>query len=258
LGCNKPMQQKINSVNPSVEKLKIAKQLQAKINAMQGLGKLSSEPASNDLAPFSAAFPGNVFPTGAIHEFISYQAAHAASTSAFITAVTSKLIKNGGLCLWVGNSRKVFPAGLKHFGLEPDRVVFINAARTKDALWIIEEALKCEALTAVIGEVKELGFTESRRLQLAVEHSGVTGFIHRHDPRSENAVACTTRWKITALPSLAEGNLPGVGHSTWDVQLLKVRNGRPHSWQVSWHDKRFALLADKHIYIPLLNQRHTG
>ena len=245
-------------MNPPVEKIAIARQLQAKINALQGLGKVSHESARSGLAPFAAAFPENVFPTGAIHEFISYEAANAASTNGFITAVTGKLMKDGGLCLWVSSGRKVFPPGLKHFGLEPDRMVFINAARPKEALWIIEEALKCEALTAVIGEVKELGFTDSRRLQLAVEHSGVTGFIHRYCPRVENAVACTTRWKITSIPAIAQGSLPGVGHSSWDVQLLKVRNGRPHSWQVSWQDKSFAPIADIHSSIPLLNERHTG
>lgn len=234
------------------------RQLQAKINAMQGLGKRSSESACTGLTPFLAAFHGNVFPTGAVHEFISYEAPNAASTSGFITAVVGKLIKEGSLCLWVANGRKVFPPGLKHFDLEPDMVIFINASRTKDALWIIEEALKCKALTAVIGEVKELGFTESRRLQLAVEQSGVTAFIHRYCPRSENAVACATRWKITALPSQAMDDLPGIGHTNWDVQLLKVRNGRPHAWQVSWLGKSFTPLVNSHVTIPLLNQRHTG
>jgi len=245
-------------VKPAIEKLEIARQLQAKINTMQGLGKLSNEPPSAGLAPFNAAFPGKIFPTGAIHEFISYEAANAASTSGFITAIISKLIKNGGLCLWVANGRKNFPPGLKYFGLEPDRIVFINASRTKDILWIIEEALKCEALTAVIGEVKEINFTDSRRLQLAVENSRVTGFIHRYCPRAENAVACTTRWKITSLPSLPEDNLPGVGHSAWDVRLVKVRNGRPRSWQVSWQDKNFAPIAVSHDTILQLNQRNTA
>jgi protein ImuA len=245
-------------VKPAVEKLEIARQLQAKINAMQGLGKLNIEPANEGLAPFNAAFPGGIFPKGAIHEFISYESANAASTSGFITAVTGNLMKDGGLCLWVANGTKVFAPGLKHFGLNPDRIVFINAARTKDVLWIIEEALKCEALTAVIGEIKELGFTESRRLQLAVEHSGVTGFIHRYCPHAENAVACTTRWKISALPGLAQDNLPGVGYSSWNVELVKVRNGRPYSWQVSWQGKSFAPLVIKDIFIPQLNERHTG
>lgn len=240
------------------EKIKIAKQLQAKINAMQGLGKISQEPVNSGLAHFAAAFPGNTFPTGAIHEFISYEPADAASTNGFITAVTGKLIKEGGLCLWVAGDRKLFPYGLKHFGLEPDRMIFINAPRPKEALWIIEEALKCEALTAVIAEIKELGFTDSRRLQLAVERSGVTGFIHRYCPKSENAVACTTRWKVSTLPGYVEGNLPGVGHSTWDIQLQKVRNGKPYAWQMSWLDNGFVPVATKKSVVSLHNERHTG
>ncbi len=229
------------------EKKRTVKALQAKINAMQKLGKLSNEPVTRGLAPFTNAFPDRIFPTGAIHEFISYAPANAASTSGFITALASKFMKDNGLCLWIGNGRKVFPSALKHFGLQPDRVVFINSTKIKDTLWIIEEALKCEALTAVVSEIKELSFTESRRLQLAVERSGVTGFIHRFCPHAENATACTTRWKITSLPAVVNDDLPGVGFSNWRVELLKVKNGRPVSWEVSFSDGNFQENSERQI-----------
>lgn len=245
-------------MTPPADKIALARQLQAGINAMQGMGKITHEPAQAGLAPFTEAFPGNVFPLGAVHECISYAPSHAAATTGFISAIAGKLAKEGGLTLWVAGGRKLFPAGLKQFGLEPDRIVFISTTRPGEALWIIEEALRCEALTAVIGEVRELGFTASRRLQLAVEKSGVTGFLHRYCPKAENAVACTTRWKITALPSGIEQGLPGVGHSSWDVQLLKVRNGKPHAWQVSWQGKSFTQLSDTSLALPDTNQRQSG
>jgi protein ImuA len=128
----------------------------------------------------------------------------------------------------------VFPPALKVFGIEPQRIIFIDVNRPKEALWAVEEALKCEALAAVVGELSELSFTESRRLQLAVEQSKVTGFIHRYNPRSENTVACVTRWKIKPAPSSEEEGLPGLGFPRWNVELLKVRNGRPGSWQIEW------------------------
>lgn len=227
------------------EKRELAKTLQAKINRMQGLGKLSEGLPEDNLLPFSNAFPGHIFPKGAVHEFISYEPAESASTSGFISAIAGKFMKEGSLCLWIGNERSIFPCGLQHFGIEPDRIVFINAPKPKEALWIIEEALKCEALTAVVGQIKELSFTDSRRLQLAVERSGVSCFIHRHQPRVENAVACTTKWKITPLASTIEGDLPGLGYASWDVQLLKVRNGKPDSWKVSWKNKTFASWSQK-------------
>lgn len=244
-------------MKPAAEKLAMARELQAQINALQGLGKRSPEGKSALLFPFTTAFPGNTFPTSTLHEFISYEVSAAAATSGFITALSGKLIKEGGLCLWIAGGKKIFPPGLKQFGLEPDRIVFINTARPKEALWIMEEALKCEALTAVIGEVRELSFSDSRRLQLAVERSGVTGFIHRYCPAAENAVACTTRWKITALPSVTVDGLPGVGYSAWDVQLIKVRNGRPHAWQVSWQSGRFINLEEERFVVPI-TKRHAG
>lgn len=238
-------------------KREIAKALQAKINALQGLGRPSGNAATAAFSPFAAAFPGHTFPTGTIHEFVSYEPADAASSSGFITALTGKFMKDGGLCLWVSNGSKVFPAALKHFGLQPDRIVFINAPKLKDALWIIEEALKCEALTAVIAEIRELGFTESRRLQLAAEQSGVTGFIHRICPYAENATACTARWKITSLPATTHDGLPGVGHCSWEVQLLKVRNGRPASWKVTFSGGRFVENPEKQT-ATTHHERNTG
>lgn len=244
-------------VQAQSEKRELAKRLQAEINRMQGLGNIRGEVKAG-FAPFSSAFPGNVFPTGAIHEFISYEPADAASTSGFMAALGGLFMKDGGLCVWVGNGTKVFPSALSHFGLGPDRIVFINASAQRDLLWIIEETLKCEGITLVVGEIKELGFTESRRLQLAVERSGVTGLVHRHKPRSENAVACTSRWKITSRPSIVYDDLPGMGYSCWDVELLKVRNGRPGSWQIGWSGDGFVPAGRQPVADSSIFERQAG
>jgi protein ImuA len=71
-------------------------------------------------------------------------------------------------------------------------------------------------------------------LQLAVEKSHVTGFIIRNDPRNMNVNACVSRWRISPIPSGSENNLPGVGFPRWNIELLKIRNGRPGSWQMEW------------------------
>jgi len=98
----------------------------------------------------------------------------------------------------------------------------------------MEEALKCEGLGAVVGEMQEIGFTASRRLQLAVEQSRVTGFILRHQPRNLNSVACVARWRVSPLPSGLEEGMPGVGFPRWNVELLKIRNGKPGAWPIEW------------------------
>jgi len=170
----------------------------------------------------------------AIHEFLSAEPEHAAASGGFIAGLLKTLMLNGGACLWISMSRSLFPPALRAFGVEPDRVIFIDLHREKDVLWAMEEALKCEGLAAVIGEMQEISFTQSRRLQLAVEQSRVTGFILRSDPRKLSATACTARWKITPLPSELEAGMPGVGFPRWNVELLKVRNGNPGIWKMEW------------------------
>lgn len=218
----------------------IIRELQKDILPLQGYKPPTAGKAvAFGLGPVEAAFPNRCFPTGAMHEFISRTPEQAAATVGFLSGLLAPLMRNGGVCLWVGGKKKVFPPGLAIYGLAPDRLLFIELAKDKDLRWVLEEALKCEALAAVVGEISELSFTDSRRLQLAVEQSRVTGFLLRHAPRNMGTVAAVARWEITSLPSLADEGLPGVGFPHWQVNLLKVRNGRPGSWRMEWVAGRF-------------------
>src|SRR4030095_9938777 len=170
----------------------------------------------------------------------------------------SRLMQLGGVCIWISSARTLFPPALKTFGIEPDQVIFIDLKKEKDVLWTMEEALKCNRLTAVLGELKEISFTESRKLQLAVEQSRVTGFILRHKPRSLNTIACVSRWRITSLPSESEDGMPGVGFPRWNVELLKVRNGKPGNWKVEWLSNRFQNITENIFSIPQEKRRKTG
>ena len=115
----------------------------------------------------------------------------------------------------------------------------MDQVKPKEMLWAMEEALKCEGLAAVVGEIPDLSFTVSRRLQLAVEQSSVTGFILRLKPRQVGITACIARWKIKPLPSKLEEGMPGVGYPRWNIELEKTRNGRPGNWQVEYVGGQF-------------------
>jgi protein ImuA len=118
--------------------------------------------------------------------------------------------------------------------------------------------LKCGGLAAVVGEIQEISFTASRRLQLAVEQTGVTGFIHRRYPRSLNTIACVSRWKITSLPSELEDGMPGVGFPRWNVELSKIRNGKPGAWQIEWAGEYFRHISPFIISTLQEQKRKTG
>jgi protein ImuA len=150
----------------------IIKELQRSILSLQGYKPMQT--SNNQVLGFNSiesAFPNHTFPTGAVHEFITNTTEDAASTNGFVTGILSRLMQNNGACIWISSKRTLFPPALKAFGIEPHKFIFINIKKSKEQLWAMEEALKCEQLTAVVGEIRDIDFTESRRLQLAVENS---------------------------------------------------------------------------------------
>lgn len=217
----------------------IIEKLQTDILRLEGFKSSNSSAVDLGLGPIREAFPNASFPLGAIHEFITEQSEGAAATSGFLAGILGPLMGNIGASLWISASRTLFPPALKNFGIQPDRFIFIDLQKEKDALWAMEEALKCSALTAVVGEMQEISFIASRRLQLAVEQSRVTGFILRHNPRKLNTTACVSRWKISSLPSEQVHDLPGIGFPQWRVELLRIRNGRPGAWDLKWANGSF-------------------
>ena len=236
----------------------IIQQLQKDILGLQGYKTLPADIRTDTgLGIITKAFPNNIFPVAAVHEFISHQTEHFAATAGFVSGILAGLMKGGKACVWISNTRSLFPPALKMFGIQPDQIIFIDLHREKDLLWAMEESLKCEGLAAVVGEIKDISFTASRRLQLAVEKSRVTGFLLRQHKGNLNTIAAVSRWKITPLPSQPSDNMPGVGFPRWQVELLKIRNGKPGNWQLEWTG------AFRHIYktIPVLPQeqiRKTG
>lgn len=191
------------------------------------------------LGQIEDAFPGGVFPKRAIHEFISVLPEHSAASGGFIAGLLAILMQDGAACVWVSTSRRLFPASLSTFNVEPERIIFMDVKTEKDVLWITEEALKCEGLAAVVAELNNLSLIESRRLQLAVEESGVTGFILRKDASKAASTVATARWKISPMLTESEEGMPGLGFPRWRVDLLKVRNGNPGSWVMEWAGECF-------------------
>ena len=207
-----------------------------------------SDDLIKNIGPMEQAFPTGTFPLGAIHEFISNDVEQAAASTGFISCLIGQLMQQKGPCLWVSIGNRLFPPSLGRFGIAPHRIIFINLEQEKDALWVIEEALKCSSLAAVVGEIRDLDLTASRRLQLAVEQSRVTGFLHRYRPRRAQHLACVSRWQIRPLSSHLDGKLPGIGRPTWLVELQKIRNGKPGTWQIEWVSGRFHYM-DKQVAV---------
>ena len=227
-------------------KADIITQLKKDILALQGFRPLLHQHSRIELGTINHSFPDSQFPLGVNHEFICNNNESLTASSGFIAGILSTLLKKGGAVLWISSSHTIFPPALVSFGINPAQFIFIRLRNHNQILWTIEEALKCEGLTAVVGEPSFIDLAISRRLQLATEQSGVTGFLLRTKQQTLNTTACTCRWQIHPLQSETEDGLPEVGFPRLKVELLKVRSGRPGKWELEWNNGRFNEVIAKH------------
>jgi len=242
----------------TASKSDIIAQLQRDILPLQGVRTtLKNNVLDDGLGVIKNAFPHASFPLGVIHEFIAANPEDITASCGFVSGILASLMRSNGAIIWISASRNIFPPALQSFGIAPDKIIFIDLQNDKQVWWAMEEALKCKGLCAVIGETQELNFTASRRLQLAVEQSKVTGFVICKNPRSINTTACVTRWQISSIYSELEEGMPGVGFPRWNVELLKVRNGTPGQWQVEFSAGRFRHISGT-VAIPLIQKKKTG
>ena len=196
------------------------------------------------------ALPWRGLPLVALHEIENAGAAGMdAATVTFLAGILARLAPARPV-LWCLQRPDLYPPGLALAGLEARRLVLLRAPDERDILWAMEEGLRSRALAAVVGEVEALSMPASRRLQLAAESAGVTGFALHRSAGHAAASAAVTRWRVAALPSAPVAGEPGIGRPRWRVELLRCRGGMPAAWDVEACDEAgivavSAALADR-------------
>ena len=139
--------------------------------------------------------------------------------------------------------------GLDAFGLAPERLLTVAAARPRDLLWAMEEALRCRAVGAVIGELRhgEIDMVALRRLSLAAAESGALALLLRAAPADEASTAAT-RWIVGAAPN-----------ACFAIELVRNRRGPLGSWILEWSDSDERFLLATHaqpVAAPALDRPH--
>ena len=137
--------------------------------------------------------------------------------------------------------RPGLPAALRR------RVIHVEATSCEDALFALEEGLRCRELACVIGEItgnpRALGLTASRRLSLAAEKHGVPLFLGRLDAARDLSSA-RMRWQVSAAPSLPpRWNSQAPGSPAWHAELFRARGHAPGEWIL--YDDGKTLVADR-------------
>ncbi len=149
---------------------------------------------------------------------------------------------------------RLYSHGLKNLGLDPARLILVEASRRQDILWAIEEAVRSGAPAAVAGLIDRLDLKTSQRLQFFANEAGLPLFLLRPPTPSPPSPACgggwgggsaaATRWRVGTAEA-ARDRFGLFARARWHLRLERVRNGRPGEWVVEYDHvaHRFSLAA---------------
>lgn len=189
------------------------------------------------LPALDSCLPAGGLACGAVHEIRPAREADRPAALGFATALLGRLPR--GRPVFVIASRKESPAGgrlhghgLNGLGLDPARVVLVEPADDRLALWAMEEALRSGMPCAVAALIGNLDRLAGQRLHLAAGCAGIPLLLLR-PPNMPGVNVAATRWRISGLAA-ARDRFGLATHWRWRVRLQRCRNGRTGEWQVEF------------------------
>jgi protein ImuA len=227
---------------------------------MLGTAEAASGLTGDSGAPVTLGIPlidavlGGGLGSGALHEIAATREPEipAASGFALTLAVRSYSCAPKRDVIWIAEDLALaengapYGPGLVEAGIAPEQLITIAAARARDVLWAMEEALRCRAVGVVIGELRarEIDSVATRRLSLAAALGGTLGLVLRTTPDAAPSAAAT-RWIIGAAPPIPTRGVErsGSGPPRFLARLVRNRRGHLGTWIVEWNsvEQRFKL-----------------
>jgi protein ImuA len=211
----------------------LLEQLRAKLARLDPAARPNRPILPLGLAAVDRVLPGGGLARGCLHELCG---APERAAAGFAAVLLGRLAATGH-ALWIGPRGDLYAPGLAAQGLPPERLIVVRAGPRDARLWALEEALRSPGLGAVLAEVERLSLTQSRRLQLAAEATGVTALLLRPLAACEAPSAAVTRWRIAPLPAAATGAWSRAWQPpSWRVELVRCRGGRTGAWAIAWRE----------------------
>lgn len=236
--------------------------LRAKIAAIEAHARRDAGVLPFGDQRIDGCLPGGGLPLGRWHEIggVGMEVETAAAPAAFTALMAAPLARQGEV-VWVLRRDDLWAPGLAGLGFPPERLIQVCARDEAEGLSIMEDALATVGVAAVVGEVEAADLTAGRRLQLACEKRGSTGFLIRRRPYGGNArreatgSAAATRWRIASAPSEPPPDEFGLGPPRFSVELERCRGGRTGAWLMeapqAYENGAYDDLEDTHGTHPL-------
>lgn len=213
------------------------------VAALERIADLRVRIAARDAAPgrvlplgvpaIDGRLPGGLG-LGLPHEVAPGSAGDEAAAFGFALGLVARRLAGGrgeALLVLAPGHPLPYGHGLAGLGLDPGRLLILEAGSEADVFRALEAALQSRALLAVAGLVNEgLPLIAGRRLQRV---GGDALLLVLRPPGADLPNGAATRWRIAAAPALRD-RFGRTAAPRWQARLDRCRNGRTGTWIVEW------------------------
>ncbi|UCI08251.1 ImuA family protein [Mesorhizobium sp. B1-1-8] len=200
---------------------------------------------------------GGGLPKAALSEIHGAETRDAGAVAGFALSLASLILreKQGLPVLWIGTAEIFREAGFPYarglnglFGVAPGQLLFSEAPKLLDALWIAEEAARMTAFAAVILEIRgsphKLDLTATRRLHARAQSAGRPVLLLRQAGEAE-PTAAPVRVIVSAAPAASRRTVAGplagsIGRPAFTVAIGKSRTALPGQFTLEWNPDEHA------------------
>ncbi len=238
------------------------------VAVLERIADLRARIASRDTAPgpvlplgvpgIDGRLPGGLG-LGLPHEVAPEAVGDEAAALGFVLALVARRLASGSgeaLLVLAPGYPLPYGHGLAGLGLDPGRLLILEAGSEADVFRALEAALQSRTLRAVAGLVSEgLPLIAGRRLQRV---GGDALLLVLRPPGADRPNGAATRWRIAAAPALRDRFGRAYG-PRWEARLDRCRNGRTGTWIVEWDPAahRFGLAEGLARHAPAASGLHS-
>jgi len=120
-----------------------------------------------------------------------------------------------------GRDRHFYPPAAQALGVDVSRMVVLRPRNAQDAVWGMDQVLRCRRVGGVWGRWDRLDSRVFRRLQLAAEEGEALGMVVRPGGRRDEPSWAHLRLLVTGLCMAGSGE--SMSERRWRVEVLRRR-----------------------------------
>lgn len=160
---------------------------------------------AGETVPVESEALGALFPSGvrrgSLTEWVN------AGRGCGVESLTLKLVAHlgRGVLVVIDSQHDFYPPAASALGIPLADMFIVRPKREADALWAIEQSLRCRGVSFVLSRLNQIEGRQFRRLQLAAEHGRTIGILLRPAQARASPSWSQSRFLVRALPSQPAG-----------------------------------------------------